>query len=160
MTTSPSPSTVPACHKMNPSGGVGGIHAIHDAVALVNWMSTLRLADEEKLGKVFKKYRSERYPVAKAAFETSQMSMHYTGKNLLSVLVREMMKRIPEWAFKRIIYRMYASRPQASFLPLVEDNAPLKPSYQYSLHKTLVIHKELVKKATGLSTMSHAPVTV
>jgi hypothetical protein len=55
---------------------------------------------------------------------------------------------------------MYASRPQASFLPLVEDNAPIKPSYQYSLHKTLAIHKELAKKATGLSTMSNAPVTV
>ena len=65
---------------MNPSGGLGGIHAIHDAVTLANWMSTLRLADEEKLGKVFKKYRSERYPVAKAAFETSQMLTHNFGK--------------------------------------------------------------------------------
>jgi 2-polyprenyl-6-methoxyphenol hydroxylase-like FAD-dependent oxidoreductase len=65
---------------MNPSGGLGGIHAIHDAVALANWMSTLRLADEEKLGKVFKKYRKERYPVAKAAFEISQMFTHNFGK--------------------------------------------------------------------------------
>ena len=71
-----------------------------------------------------------------------------------------MMKRIPEWVLKRITYKMYASRPQASFLPLVEDNAPIKPSYQYSLHKTLAIHKELAKKATGLSTMSNTPVTV
>ena len=70
---------------MNPTGGLGGIHAIHDAVALANWMSTLRLADEEKLGKVFKKYRSERYPVAKAAFETSQMFTHNLGKVLISL---------------------------------------------------------------------------
>ncbi|KAF9197415.1 hypothetical protein BGZ59_005464, partial [Podila verticillata] len=113
-----------------------------------------------KLGKVFKKYRNERYPVAKVAFETSQMFTHNIGKNLHSVLIREMMKRIPVWVFKRIIYKMYASRPQASFLPLVEDNAPLKPSYQYSLHKTLAINKELAKKAAGLSTMSNTPVTV
>ncbi|KFH70619.1 hypothetical protein MVEG_03469 [Podila verticillata NRRL 6337] len=131
-----------ACHKMNPSGGLGGIHAIHDAVALANWMSTLRSAEEEKLGKVFKKYRTERYPVVKAAFETSQMFTHNIGKNLLSVLVRAMMKRIPVWVFKRIIYKMYASRPQASFLPLVEDTAPLKPSYQRSLRKTMKIHRE------------------
>ncbi|KAF9367676.1 hypothetical protein CPC16_006137, partial [Podila verticillata] len=105
-----------------------------------------------KLGKVFKKYRTERYPVAKAAFETSQMFTHNFGKNLLSVLVRAMMKRIPLWVLKRIIYKMYGSRPQASFLPLVEDNAPIKPLYQYSLRKTLAINKELAKKAPGLST--------
>ena len=65
---------------MNPSGGLGGIHAIHDAVALANWFSTLRFADEEKIGKVFKEYQTERYPVVKATFETSQMLTYNYGK--------------------------------------------------------------------------------
>ncbi|KAG0037459.1 hypothetical protein BGZ82_002458 [Podila clonocystis] len=139
-----------ACHKMNPSGGIGGIQAIHDAVTLANWMSTLRLAGEKEIEKVFKEYRTERYPVAKAAFETSRMFTHSLGKNFLSLLVRGMMKRLPVWLWKRIVFKMYAARPQCSFLPLVEDNAPVKPLYQRSLHKTLVIHRELAHTAHTL----------
>ncbi|KAF9209185.1 hypothetical protein BGZ59_010234 [Podila verticillata] len=124
-----------ACHKsdvfnytyMNPSGALGGIHAIHDAVALANWLSTLQLADD---------------------------------KNMLAVVVRGMMKRIPAWIWRRIICKMFESRPQCSFFPLIEDDALVKPSYQRSLHKTLVIHKELTKKRTVLPTGNSAPVTV
>ncbi|KAI9231213.1 MAG: hypothetical protein BYD32DRAFT_442020 [Podila humilis] len=71
-----------ACHKMNPSGGVAGIHAIHDAVTLANWLSTLRSAGQEEVVKAFKEYRTERYPVVKAAFETSQMFTRHLGKSL------------------------------------------------------------------------------
>ncbi|KAF8952622.1 hypothetical protein BGZ52_004995, partial [Haplosporangium bisporale] len=49
-----------ACHKMNPSGGAGAINAIHDAVTLANWMSTLRNSDDKVILKVFKEYRAER----------------------------------------------------------------------------------------------------
>ncbi|KAF9381251.1 hypothetical protein CPB97_007867 [Podila verticillata] len=149
-----------ACHKMNPSGALGGIHAIHDAVALANWLSTLQLADDKVTEKVFQEYRTERYPIAKAAFETSQMFTHNLGKNMLAVLVRGMMKRIPAWIWRRIICKMFASRPQCSFLPLIEDDAPVKPSYQRSLQKTLAIHKELAKKHIVLTTGSNAPVIV
>lgn len=58
---------------MNPTGGVGGVVAIHDAVTLANQLSTLHMAKEEHIEKVFKEYRTERYPVVKAAFESSQM---------------------------------------------------------------------------------------
>ncbi|KAG0011663.1 hypothetical protein BGZ81_002051 [Podila clonocystis] len=144
---------------MNPSGGVGGIHAIHDAVALANWLSTLRVPGDEQIANVFKEYRTERYPVAKAAFKTSQMFTHNLGKSLLSAFVRGMIKRLPAWLWKRIICKMYSARPQCSFLPLVEDNAPVKPTYQRSLHKTLAIHQELAKPAV-VATESSAPVTV
>ncbi|KAF9320283.1 hypothetical protein BG003_006673 [Podila horticola] len=69
-----------ACHKMNPSGGVGGTQAIHDAVTLANWLSTLQSGDEDEIENAFKEYRTERYPVAKAAFETSQMFTRNLGK--------------------------------------------------------------------------------
>ncbi|KFH65425.1 hypothetical protein MVEG_08903 [Podila verticillata NRRL 6337] len=131
-----------ACHKMNPTGGLAGIHAIHDAVTLANWLSTLRSAGHKEVEKVFKEYRTERYPVAKAAFETSQMFTHNFGKNLLSAYIRGLIKRLPMWLWKKIICRMYCTRPQCSFLPLVADNASVKPSYQRSLHKTLKIHRE------------------
>ncbi|KAF9309296.1 hypothetical protein BG003_009925 [Podila horticola] len=141
-----------ACHKMNPSAGIGGVQAIHDAVTLANWLSTLRMPREEEIEKVFKEYRTERYPVAKAAFETSQMFTRNLGKNLISTFVRGMMKRLPVWLWKRIVFKMYSARPQASFLPLVDDIAQVKPTYQRSLHKTLAIHKELAKPPAVVAT--------
>lgn len=65
---------------MSPAGGVGAVIAMHDAVALANWLSTLRLADDKGIDKVFKEYRAERYPVAKEAFETSRMFIRNLGK--------------------------------------------------------------------------------
>ncbi|KAF9381209.1 hypothetical protein CPC16_009965, partial [Podila verticillata] len=49
---------------------------------------------------------------------------------------------------------------QVSFLPLIEDNAPVKPSYQRSLHRTLAIHKELAETPIVLLTGNIASVTV
>lgn len=65
---------------MNPTGGVGGAQAIHDAITLANWLSALRSANEKQVENVFKEYRTERYPVAKAAFENSQLFTHNLGK--------------------------------------------------------------------------------
>jgi len=65
---------------MNPSGGVAGTHAIHDAVTLANWLSTFRSAGQRQIEKAFKEYRSERYPIVRAAFETSQMFSLNFGK--------------------------------------------------------------------------------
>lgn len=65
---------------MNPAGGVGAVIAIHDAVTLANWFATLKLAGEEEILNVFKEYRAERYPVAKEAFETSQVFIRNLGK--------------------------------------------------------------------------------
>ncbi|KAG0084402.1 hypothetical protein BGZ93_001261 [Podila epicladia] len=149
-----------ACHKMNPSGGSGAITAIHDAVTLANWLSILRLPREKEIGEAFEEYRSERYPVAKVTFEASQMFTRNLGKNLLSVIVRGMIKRLPRWLWKKICIKMVGARHQASFLPLIEDNAPVKTPYQRSLHKTLAIHKELAKPLGVVATESSSPTTV
>ncbi|KAG0019141.1 hypothetical protein BGZ82_000234 [Podila clonocystis] len=150
-----------ACHKMSPAGGVGAIIAIHDAVTLANWISTLRFATVEDIGKAFKDYRAERYPVAKEAFESSQMFIQNLGKNVRASLVRGLIKRLPHWLWRRIILKKVAARSQASFLPQVEDIAKkAKRSYQPSLHKTLAIHKERSLNPSTAATGSHAPVTV
>ncbi|KAG0331525.1 hypothetical protein BG004_001631 [Podila humilis] len=133
-----------ACHKMNPTGGVGAMNAMHDAVSLANWLSTLRCADAKQLEAVFEEYRKERYPFAKEAFESSQMFRVNLGKNMMASLVRGMLKRIPLWLWKRIILKKYLARPQASFLPLVKDDAKLKPMLQQSLVKTLLLLKKIV----------------
>lgn len=65
---------------------------------------------------------------------------------MLASAVRGLIKRLPRWLWRRILTKIMAARHQASFLPLIEDNTKSKPVYQRSLHKTLVIHKELVQK--------------
>ncbi|KAF8922851.1 hypothetical protein BGZ52_010855 [Haplosporangium bisporale] len=65
---------------MNPSGAAGALTAMHDAVTLANWIHTLRLPEVSDLETVFKEYQTERYPVAKAAFESSQLFTRLWGK--------------------------------------------------------------------------------
>lgn len=65
---------------MNPCGGAGALDAIHDAVTLANWMSTLRFADVPAMEKIFEEYRKERYPIAKESFHSSQFFSKNVGK--------------------------------------------------------------------------------
>ncbi|KAF9406928.1 hypothetical protein BGZ94_002892 [Podila epigama] len=133
---------------MNPSGGLGAAHAMQDAVALANWIRTLRSPTVRELENVFKEYRTERYPIVKAAFSTSQMFRRNFGKigfvvdNFSSVMTREFMKRMPMWLYKLISKKICALRYQVSFLPLVEDKGKVKLRYQASLQETLKILKE------------------
>ncbi|KAG0342755.1 hypothetical protein BG000_001615 [Podila horticola] len=143
-----------ACHKMNPSGGAGGNIAMHDAVTLANWIATLNMATVGDIEHVFHEYKTERYPIAMAAFESSQMFTKNLGKNAMAILIRACMKRMPLWLWKRIGGKILAARCQASFLPQIEDNPPLKPLYQPSLHKTRAILKEQAEKRKSATTES------
>ncbi|KAG0029241.1 hypothetical protein BGZ81_003989 [Podila clonocystis] len=131
-----------ACHKLNPSGGAGALTAIHDAVALANWISTLhkpKLADIEA---IFAEYRAERFPVAKEAVGTTKLFKSMGGKGIVSALSKSLFRHMPRWLMRMIRLKMVAVRPQLSFLPLVKDKGPVPPKYQPSLEKTLPILKE------------------
>ncbi|KAF8983256.1 hypothetical protein BGZ52_001130 [Haplosporangium bisporale] len=127
---------------MNPTGGVGALMAISDAVTLANWISILGVPDVKDCERIFKQYKAERYPAAKEAFESSQLFSKTLGKGILSVFVRALMKRLPPWLWRHQLYKSVGPRPQASFLPPVEDNGNLKAFYQRSLEKTLAIRQE------------------
>lgn len=45
---------------------------MHDAVAIANWLNTVRSPSVTDLNIVFKEYKAERYPIAKEAFDSSQ----------------------------------------------------------------------------------------
>lgn len=79
---------------------------------------------------------------------------------MISVFVRGLIKRLPQWLWRRIVLKMFIARHQASFLPLVEDKAKVRPSYQPSLHKTLPILKKLANSPAIEATGSSAPVTI
>ncbi|KAG0021952.1 hypothetical protein BGZ81_008731 [Podila clonocystis] len=88
-----------ACHKLNPSGGAGALSAMHDAVALSNWICSLETKDIDAIVNIFKEYRAERYPAVKAAFETSRMLRNVMGKNLNALLTRVMFRRMPKYDY-------------------------------------------------------------
>ena len=60
---------------------------------------------------------------------------------------RAVLKWLPAWVWERIISSMAVVRPQAAFLPLIEDKPSLKPAHQPSLEKTLVILKKQAEEA-------------
>ncbi|KAG0090118.1 hypothetical protein BGZ92_003660 [Podila epicladia] len=143
---------------MNPTGAAGALTAMHDAVALANWINTLQRPTLSDIDKVFKEYRTERHPVAKEAFDTSKMFTKNIGKNFSAVFTRFLMKRIPAWLWRRLQIQMSAARSQVSFLPLVEDKGEVKPMHQPSLHKTLAILEKQGRAVPSVDTTSPATV--
>ncbi|KAG0025899.1 hypothetical protein BGZ82_009789 [Podila clonocystis] len=130
----------------NPAGASGAITAMHDAVALANWICALSPKKPVDTDLVFKEYYQERYPVAKETFATSQMLSRLVGKNFHSTAVKALIKKSPLWLWKRIVAKMILSRPQVSFLPLVEDNGTVPPIRQPSLYKTLALLEKRAKE--------------
>ncbi|KAG0092244.1 hypothetical protein BGZ93_008407 [Podila epicladia] len=130
---------------MNPSGGRGAVTAMHDAVALANWICSLKSKGVPELETIFKEYKAERYPIAKESFAYSQQMRNIGGKNLASKATRHLFRHMPKWLWRLAMAKNAKLRPQASFLPQVEDNGTVKAGYQPSLHKTLAILKERVE---------------
>ncbi|KAG0030885.1 hypothetical protein BGZ82_007223 [Podila clonocystis] len=128
-----------ACHKLSPASGAGAINAMHDAVALANWIYTLQSKSLSELDTIFKEYYAERYPAAKASFKTSQVFSKMLAKNFTGLVTKTLFRKLPAWLWRRVVIKMSAARVQASFLPLVEDKGQVKPLPQPSLIKTLAI---------------------
>lgn len=151
---------------MNPCEGSSTLSAMHDAVAIANWLNTVRSPSVADLNIAFKEYKAERFPIAKEAFDASQalagkLTKVFYGinhvdsldivaaciidhlasaikctQNMNSSKVRTLVKRMPSWPSRRDISKMISARPQAAFLPLVQDIGQLKPVHQLSLHKS------------------------
>ncbi|KAF9538473.1 hypothetical protein EC957_006729 [Mortierella hygrophila] len=123
-----------ACHKLNPSGGAGAVNAMHDAAVLANYINALPLHPVvDEIESAFESYRDERIEWVERAFNTSQMLQALVAKGLKPMLVRFMMKNMPEFLKRRAAEQMYSCRPQLAFLPLDETPALVKPAYQPSL---------------------------
>lgn len=65
---------------MGPASGIGTLVAMHDAVTLANWISTLQMPAISDLEHVFNEYRAERYPIAKEALKRSQFFTKAIGR--------------------------------------------------------------------------------
>ncbi|KAF9389020.1 hypothetical protein CPC16_006107 [Podila verticillata] len=135
-----------ACHKLNPYGGAGALTAMHDAVALANWISTLQRPKLAEIEKIFAEYQAERLPAAKDAASRTLLFKRMGGKGIAATLSRSIFRHMPRWLLNILILKMVAARPQVSFLPLVKDTGSSPPKHQPSLKKTLAIHKTRAAK--------------
>ncbi|KAG0001402.1 hypothetical protein BGZ80_001503 [Entomortierella chlamydospora] len=125
-----------ACHKMNPSGGLGAQTAMSDAVILANYINTLHTVELEDVEKALKTYRNERYPIGKQAVETSAVMFNIIKQDWRGRMIRYILKYIPRWLWFMIRAQSVRCRPQISFLPLAEDKCQIKAIHQPSLEKT------------------------
>ncbi|KAG0203750.1 hypothetical protein BGX33_008920 [Mortierella sp. NVP41] len=132
-----------ACHKFNPSGGAGATNAMHDAIVLANYIDALPAhptADE--IEKAFHDYRAERIERVEEAFESSKMFRNMVDKasnlkrivGVKPIIVRFILKNMPEWMKRARSERLFSYKPQVAFLPPDETKATVKTVYQPSLH--------------------------
>ncbi|KAG0342025.1 hypothetical protein BG000_007218 [Podila horticola] len=92
------------------AGGAGALTAIHDAVALANWINTLESPTLSDLDTIFKEYRDERHPVVSELLGSSKLLNRIGGKNLLALVMRTVIQHIPKWIWRRYMIKMSQER--------------------------------------------------
>ncbi|KAG0360394.1 hypothetical protein BG005_010869 [Podila minutissima] len=139
--------------KLHPAGGMGAAIAIQDAVTLANWINVLPGdVGEDDLAKVFRAYKKERLPEILGRNRISQTNAALLGKTLQGKAARYILNNLPKLIIEKAAYDNVRSRPQVSFLPLVEDGGKIPASPQPSLDKTLEILKKREKAAAVAAT--------
>ncbi|KAF9180629.1 hypothetical protein BGZ51_002543 [Haplosporangium sp. Z 767] len=116
--------------------GDGAVNAMQDAVVLANYISSLKANDEEAILELFKQYRDERAPHARAAVKTSANLTRLFGRTWFNALLRKLLLYIPKWLWLMTLSKARKCRPQISFLPPANDIGSQKPHYQPSLERT------------------------
>ncbi|KAF9901069.1 hypothetical protein BX616_002390, partial [Lobosporangium transversale] len=149
--------STPLISKIHPASGAGAMNAIQDAVALANWISVLDSTATNEITKAYKEYKAERYPVAKASFARGRMLSRVTENGLRATIARYLTKNMPTCLGNILTKRAIESRPQVSFLPLVEDKGTVPPKYQPSLQRTLEIRKA---RETTEARQATAPIVI
>lgn len=120
--------------------------AIHDALCLANWLNVLPSLSVQDLQKSFREYHRERYPQIMASYQTSAMLSKGLEKNTTGAMIRYVNAHFPKWLWMRLLKKIVAYRPQASFLDHVKDTGTVQPMGQSSLIKTRILYEALLKK--------------
>ncbi|KAF9410196.1 hypothetical protein BGZ94_001724 [Podila epigama] len=140
-----------ACHKMNPAGGMGAILAMHDAIALANWLNVIpynpTVADLEY---AFREYQDERMPYVIQGFKHSQSNSRITASSSKGHLNRKFFKLIPKFIMAKYAVAMVRNRPWVSFLPDPPDSGSVARDKQFSFWRT----RQLME-ANGLPIITH-----
>ncbi|KAF9424441.1 hypothetical protein BGZ76_003525 [Entomortierella beljakovae] len=125
-----------ACHKMNPTGGLGAQSAMNDAVVLANYIYSLASIDSKEVEKALKAYKRERYPLAKNALRDSAIVARAIRPGFVGDLMKSVLRNMPRWLWLLANSKALRNRPQIAFLPLAEDKSTSKALPQPSLKVT------------------------
>ncbi|KAF9408054.1 hypothetical protein BGZ94_002463 [Podila epigama] len=114
-----------ACHK-------GAAQAILDAITLANRIYDIPSTSLKDIQAVFELYRKERAALGKAAVQGSrQMGRLSSGRKWSEAIIRTMfLNMVPAVVQQSISDKIFSIRPQATFLPQVEDRGTLKAKTQ------------------------------
>ncbi|KAG9071679.1 hypothetical protein KI688_005892 [Linnemannia hyalina] len=133
-----------ACHKVNPSAGVGAITAMHDAIALANLIYALPSNTSEEITKTFKEYRDERYPPAIEAYNNSLLMSKLLKGGITGAIASFMKNNMPNWLWRLAVKGLIMNRLQAGFLKPVEDKGTVPPNISPSTEKARALYNERV----------------
>ncbi|KAF9156204.1 hypothetical protein BG015_006789 [Linnemannia schmuckeri] len=118
--------------------GQGAINAMQDALILTNCIYDLPDLSLPTLTSTFKDYHFQRYEHAKCCIASSKLNAKISsGQTWAEKVIRYLVFNfLPKWIQVRTFTQHVVYRPQASFLPVVEDRGsvaslPQKPSWRY-----------------------------
>ncbi|KAG0341247.1 hypothetical protein BG004_006102 [Podila humilis] len=131
---------------LSPNAGQGAISAIHDAVTLANLICSLETKTMPEFNRIFGEYRGERRPIVVHANSASKTLKKGAANNMTGAPIRFVQRHMPNWLLKNILKKSVLVRPQASFLPLVEDNGTAPLLAQPSLVTTLPIIQARIQR--------------
>ncbi|KAF8946746.1 hypothetical protein BGZ47_011490 [Haplosporangium gracile] len=139
-----------ACHKFNPSGGVGAANAMHDTIVLANLINGLPfhpIAGE--IEDAFRAYKRERIDWVKKAYSSSALMRTMSGPTMAAKMVRYMIKHIPAWVMRKAELRVLSNRPSVAYLAPQEDKGSIRPFFQPSLAANTPVEEEKPKVEGG-----------
>ncbi|KAI7830180.1 hypothetical protein BC939DRAFT_439767 [Gamsiella multidivaricata] len=121
-----------ACHKVVPHAGQGAAQAMVDAVSLANLLYETPTTSTQDIQATFEAYYKERVASGKAAVQGSRhMGRLSGGHSWTESIARSMFLNIvPQKIQQSISDKMLCHRPQAIFLPFVEDRGEFKAGTQ------------------------------
>ncbi|KAF9961312.1 hypothetical protein BGZ65_010952 [Modicella reniformis] len=134
-----------ACHKMLPNFGragrrydtdeylkayLGALNAMMDAVALANALYEMPSASLKDTNAAFEEYYENRFPsMAGELAASQQMSKVMAGQSRMDSITRHvMLKYLPKYFQEKNFEYDASERPQATFIPRIEDRGTLPAS--------------------------------
>ncbi|KAF9571182.1 hypothetical protein EC968_000870 [Mortierella alpina] len=116
-----------ACHKMLPNFGRGALNAMLDAVILANALFEMPSASFKHIGSAFNEYYQERFPTMTSELAASQqMGKVMAGQSRFDTITRHiLLNYVPKWFKEKNLEYAATYRPQATFLPMVENRGTL-----------------------------------
>ncbi|KAG9071557.1 hypothetical protein KI688_005769 [Linnemannia hyalina] len=131
-------------------GGSGANNAMHDAITLANWLNVLSdTPTAAEIEHAFEKYKEERLPWVKQAYDSSLIFKVMIEANFKAYLVKLVSKYMPSWITSKMAMRMSINQPQVSFLPPTEYHGSIQPAPQASYEETLAILQERAAKTNA-----------